>query len=168
MQEKQMINVAQCTPIEFFENIKDSLRYESELEDRRIKFLLTMQSCIAVGYGYAYCHAQQLESVHVPLILAMLGVVTAWTMLRAAVRSFRATGYIRDCWELYLSKNNLVREEFPPEWGLKSRNKPVDGNLFSHILKMKRRTSEYYVALPLAAIVAWLVVLYFEITRMMF
>lgn len=152
-----------CSPLQFFEHIKDSLRYESDLGDRRVKFLLAVQSCVAVGYGYVHCNGAKFGDIPAGFLLAVLGCTAACLMLRAAVRGFHASRRYSCCWTEYCKSHGVPEESFPPVWGVKE--KAGDGKVASRIGRLRRRAAEYYAALPLMTIVAWLVVLYFETFR---
>ena len=146
-----------CEPMEFFKEIKDSLRYESELADRRLKFLLTIQACLISGYAFfcrEKCDGAIEDGCDLCKVLSFVGIAVGFVMLRSSLIGFRASSVIIEHWKTYCKDVGIARQRFPPAWGVR-KSKQFDNRILNCICWACTKLFEYYIALPIVAILTW-------------
>ena len=161
--DNQVVEKYVCDDMTFFTNIKESLRYESDLADRRLKFLLAIQTAIAGGYGY---FAQQWQGAAVAV--AIVGLVIAGVMFGILRKGELASRRIVQRWKRFYEARGLSYLNFPPVWGIeemykdidvterKEKNKDCDrGNPWWWFMRFFGVEPEYYVVLPLIIAACW-------------
>lgn len=138
-------------PKEYYTSIKDLLRYESELADRRLKFLLTLQTCL-VG-GHIYVERVDLGADLLCMCIPVLGLLVGLTMFRILCKGLKASNRIAQNWKRVVEQ--YQEGSFPPVWGAKGYGEGK-GSVFEKIFGV---SPEYYVLIPLVFVIGWLLVL---------
>ena len=139
-------------PKEYYTSIKDLLRYESELADRRLKFLLTLQTCL-VG-GHIYVERVDLETDLLSMYIPVLGLLVSLTMFQILRKGLKASNRIAQNWKRVVGQ--YQEGSFPPVWGVKGYGEGK-GGVFEKIFGV---SPEYYVLIPLVFVIGWLLVLF--------
>lgn len=137
-----------CDDMVFFSNVKDSLRYESDLADRRLTYLLTIQVAFAGGYAY---FADRWQAVAVTMVAFAVSLILFQILRKGEI----ATRRLKERWNEYCGDRGLTGREFPPLWGISGLNTQRSwmGRAFKRIVGVE---AEYYVVLACVIAMCWI------------
>ena len=133
---------------DYYQNIKDLLRYESELADRRLRYLLTLQTCLVGGHVIV----EWIDSDLLGLFIPLLGLFLSLIMFCIQRKGLLASQRIAQRWKGF--ETQYAEGTFPPVWGVKGYGDEED-SLFKRIFGV---SPEYYVLIPIMFAMAWLLI----------
>ena len=98
-----------CTPMEFYAHIKDLIKIETDLVDKRLNILLLIQGALMSAHTYS-----EVLSIKVGVII--VASLTTVTMFFTLKRNAYSIAFILRRWDSFLEGKNLRNTAFPPVW----------------------------------------------------
>lgn len=148
-----------CTPMEFYAHIKDLIKIETDLVDKRLNILLLIQGALMSAHTYS-----EVLSIKVGVII--VASLTTVTMFFTLKRNAYSIAFILRHWDLFLEGKNLRNTAFPPVW---AGSVPVPDFFDKWDDMLFRRYGKYfnsYRTLPIMFLVGWVILLIIDAVQM--